>query len=258
MDGGSLIFDPTVRKGHTKRRRKKTSHKHKHAKEAAPEQRPEPVAPAPAPVEEPAVPVPAVRHVSGLFNFRVITRKFKRARPTPPPAGEVFPEHVQSGQQNEFPWLDSDRDYEYEEMLALIRGQGGRRRKADSATRADLFDSITPKVFKRGGKHTVLSNFRAICDNMNRNVEHVKTYLLNELNTVGSLDASNRLQVVGRFGSRDFMKPLKDYVVTYVECYQCGSVDTRLVKSVHGKKTSFEVHCRTCTALKSVNRLTTK
>ncbi len=86
-----------------------------------------------------------------------------------------------------------------------------------------------PKLLTEG-KTTVLENFAAIADKLNREPEHLFKFLLRELGTAGKSDDSRAI-FQGRF-SQDTVGAIIDaYVSEYVTCSECGRPDTHLIKS---------------------------
>ncbi|KAF7120830.1 hypothetical protein RHSIM_Rhsim13G0058600 [Rhododendron simsii] len=86
-----------------------------------------------------------------------------------------------------------------------------------------------PQVLREGTKKTIFANLMDICNTrcsrMHRQPEHVKTFLLAELGTSGSIDGLQRLVAKGRFVSKIFEGILQRYANEYVICNgcKCGS-----------------------------------
>jgi len=85
-----------------------------------------------------------------------------------------------------------------------------------------------PKVLTEG-KTTVLENFLAVADKLNREPDHVFKFLLRELGTAGKRDG-NRAIFQGKFNSSVFFQLIDAYIKDYVTCSECGRPDTHLVK----------------------------
>ena len=86
-----------------------------------------------------------------------------------------------------------------------------------------------PKMLTEG-KTTVLENFAAIADKLNREPEHVFKFLLRELGTAGKLEGSRAI-FHGRFTTGVISELIEAYVKDYVTCSECGRPDTHLIKS---------------------------
>ncbi|KCZ73701.1 putative translation initiation factor 2 subunit beta (aeIF-2b) [Candidatus Methanoperedens nitroreducens] len=85
-----------------------------------------------------------------------------------------------------------------------------------------------PKLLTEG-KTTVLENFAAIADRLNREPEHIFKFLLRELGTAGKLEGS-RAVFQGRFTSGVVSELIDAYIKEYVTCSECGRPDTHLIK----------------------------
>ncbi|XP_050370353.1 eukaryotic translation initiation factor 2 subunit beta-like isoform X3 [Argentina anserina] len=145
------------------------------------------------------------------------------------------------------PWLGSDRDYHYEELLGRVFNilrennpelAGDRRRTT----------MRPPQVLREGTKKTVFVNFMDLCKTMHRQPDHVMAFLLAELGTSGSLDGQQRLVVKGRFAPKNFEGILRRYVNEYVICIGCKSPDTILSK----ENRLFFLRCEKCGSGRSV------
>ena len=79
------------------------------------------------------------------------------------------------------------------------------------------------------GKTTVLENFAAIADKLNRDPEHVFKFLLKELGTAGKLEGPRAI-FHGRFTSSVVSELIDAYIKDYVTCSECGRPDTHLIK----------------------------
>ncbi|KAL1549148.1 eukaryotic translation initiation factor 2 subunit beta-like [Salvia divinorum] len=115
----------------------------------------------------------------------------------------------------QYPWMGSDRDYEYEELLGRVLNilrennpelAGDRRRTVMRPA----------QVLREGTKKTVFMNFMDLCKTMHRQPEHVMTFLPAEMGTSGSLDGQQRLVVKGRFAPNNFEGILRRYINEYV------------------------------------------
>ena len=56
-----------------------------------------------------------------------------------------------------------------------------------------------PQVVKAGAKKTAFVNFVEICQMLHRQPHHLLAFLLAELQTTGSINASNQLLIKGKF-----------------------------------------------------------
>lgn len=86
-----------------------------------------------------------------------------------------------------------------------------------------------PKLFYEG-RTSVLENFEAIADYVNRDRNHLMTYILRELGTAGKIEGL-RAVFQGRFLREGVGAIIKSYVEEFVICSECGRPDTHLIKS---------------------------
>jgi translation initiation factor 2 subunit 2 len=86
-----------------------------------------------------------------------------------------------------------------------------------------------PRVFYEG-KTTVLENFRAIADTLNREPDHLMKYLLQELGTAGKIEGQRGI-FQGKFTEQAMSRQIESYFEEYVVCTECRLPDTHLTKS---------------------------
>jgi translation initiation factor 2 subunit 2 len=80
------------------------------------------------------------------------------------------------------------------------------------------------------GKTTVLENFRAIADTLNRDPDHLMKYLLQELGTAGKIEGQRGI-FQGKFTEQAMARQIESYFEEYVVCTECRLPDTHLTKS---------------------------
>lgn len=72
-----------------------------------------------------------------------------------------------------------------------------------------------PQCVREGNKKTIFANIADICNRMERSDDHVTSYLFAELGTNGSVDASRRLVIKGRFQQKQIENVLRRYISTF-------------------------------------------
>lgn len=72
-----------------------------------------------------------------------------------------------------------------------------------------------PQCVREGNKKTIFANIAEICNRMERSDDHVTSYLFAELGTNGSVDASRRLVIKGRFQQKQIENVLRRYISTF-------------------------------------------
>jgi translation initiation factor 2 subunit 2 len=110
-----------------------------------------------------------------------------------------------------------------------------------------------PSVGREGNKKSLFSNVKEISDRMHRPTEHVIQFLFAELGTSGSVDGSNRLVIKGRFQQKQIETVLRRYIVEYVTCKTCKSVNTTLTK----ENRLYFLICNSCGSRRSVQSIKT-
>ncbi|TRM56962.1 eukaryotic translation initiation factor 2 beta [Schizophyllum amplum] len=156
---------------------------------------------------------------------------------------------VEAGAGDE-PWLKSDRDYTYPELLSrfysLLHAANPALLSSSSAKRYTI---APPSIHREGNKKSIFANVTDICKRMHRQPEHVIQFLFAEMGTTGSVDGAGRLVIKGRFQQKQIENVLRRYIVEYVTCKTCKSPDTLLTK----ENRIFFMSCESCGSRRSVN-----
>jgi len=140
-----------------------------------------------------------------------------------------------------------ERDYTYEELVARLFGM---IQKVEEKTTVKI---KPPIVYKDGTTKTAWANFPQICQSINRQPEHVLQFVLAEVANTGSLDGSGRLIIRGRFQQKHIEKILRHYIIEYVQCRTCKSLETKL----HKENRLLFMKCDTCGSTRSVAQIKT-
>jgi len=150
------------------------------------------------------------------------------------------------------PWLKSDRDYLYPELLnrfyASLHAANPSLLSASSGKRYTI---APPQIHREGNKKSIFANVTDICKRMHRQPEHVIQFLFSEMGTTGSVDGAGRLVIKGRFQQKQVENVLRRYIVEYVTCKTCKSPDTLLTK----ENRIFFMACESCGSRRSVNTI---
>ena len=110
----------------------------------------------------------------------------------------------------------------YDEML-----DRGLEETPDIEGDSERFEVPSPDV-RQEGNVSVVENFQAVCDDLDRDPDHLMKFLQNELGTSGHIDESGRARLKGDFREVRIQDALEDYVEGYVTCSECGLPDTVL------------------------------
>ncbi|PAV18176.1 eukaryotic translation initiation factor 2 beta [Pyrrhoderma noxium] len=152
---------------------------------------------------------------------------------------------------NEEPWLGSDRDYIYPELLHRFYSLLHAAHPSLLSSIGKRYTIAPPQILREGNKKTVFANVGDICKRMHRSPEHVIQFMFAEMGTNGSVDGSGRLVIKGRFQQKQVENVLRRYIVEYVTCKTCKSPDTVLTK----ENRIFFVSCESCGSRRSVNTI---
>lgn len=114
---------------------------------------------------------------------------------------------------------------------------------------------IPPPVCLRDGKKTIFSNIQDISEKLQRSPDHLIQYLFAELGTSGSVDGQKRLVIKGKFQSKQMDNVLRRYILEYVTCKTCKSINTELKKEQSNRL--FFMVCKSCGSTRSVSSIKT-
>lgn len=151
------------------------------------------------------------------------------------------------------PWAESDRDYSYTEMLERVFNLLRERNPGISTRKRHTMPP--PQMVRVGTRKTMWANFAPICMLMRRQNEHVQSFMLAELGTEGSLDGNQRLVVKGRYVPKQIESLLKKYIMEYVSCHMCRSIETSLTRDSVTRL--YFLQCETCGSRRSVTPIKT-
>ncbi|CUM66066.1 uncharacterized protein PRCAT00003720001 [Priceomyces carsonii] len=115
---------------------------------------------------------------------------------------------------------------------------------------------IPPPVCQReGSKKTLFANVQDIATVLQRNPEHLIQFLFAELGTSGSIDGEKRLVLRGKFQPKQMESVLRRYIMEYVTCKTCKSMNTEL-KRESANRLHF-LSCKACGSTRSVSSIKT-
>ena len=115
---------------------------------------------------------------------------------------------------------------------------------------------IPPPVCQReGSKKTLFANVQEIATVLQRNPEHLIQFLFAELGTSGSIDGEKRLVLKGKFQPKQMESVLRRYIIEYVTCKTCKSMNTEL-KRESANRLHF-LSCNACGSTRSVSSIKT-
>ncbi|KAG2134773.1 eukaryotic translation initiation factor 2 beta [Suillus clintonianus] len=165
-----------------------------------------------------------------------------------PFARNEAPAGIDSGTE---PWLGSDRDYTYPELLTRFYASLHAANPSLLTSTGKRYTIAPPQILREGVRKSIFANVADICKRMHRQPEHVIQFLFAEMGTTGSVDGSGRLVIKGRFQPKQVENVLRRYIVEYVTCKTCKSPDTLLTK----ENRIFFMSCESCGSRRSVNTI---
>ncbi|KAJ8597668.1 hypothetical protein M405DRAFT_803404 [Rhizopogon salebrosus TDB-379] len=165
-----------------------------------------------------------------------------------PFARNEAPAGIDSGTE---PWLGSDRDYTYPELLTRFYASLHAANPSLLTSTGKRYTIAPPQILREGVRKSIFANVADICKRMHRQPEHVIQFLFAEMGTTGSVDGSGRLVIKGRFQPKQVENVLRRYIVEYVTCKTCKSPDTLLTK----ENRIFFMSCESCGSRRSVNAI---
>ncbi len=126
-------------------------------------------------------------------------------------------------------------DYDYEQLLKKAESE-----LPETITSTDRFKIEGVRGHIEGNK-TIISNFRKIIKDMNREPEQALKFLLKELATPGKM-VGDRVVFGTKVPASKINKKIRQYAGEYVLCPQCGKPDTQLTK----KEATTYIRCGAC------------
>lgn len=146
-----------------------------------------------------------------------------------------------------------EHDFTYPELLSRFFKILADKNPELASDRTGQKYKIPPPEVKRDGKKTLFINIMDIAERIHRPPEHVISFLYAELGTTGSVDGSGRLVIKGRFQQAQIETVLRKYIVEYVTCKTCKSINTKLRK----ENRLFFLDCNSCASRRSVSSIKT-
>lgn len=108
--------------------------------------------------------------------------------------------------------------------------------------------AIERPIITSANKRTFFSNFRAICNKINRKEEDVRLFFEKELNTDVNINQEGCLVITGLFKLQGMTKILSNYIKDFCMCKECNCCDTELIKE---NRLTF-ISCNKCLSKKTL------
>ncbi|KAG7549071.1 Translation initiation factor IF2/IF5 zinc-binding [Arabidopsis thaliana x Arabidopsis arenosa] len=149
--------------------------------------------------------------------------------------------HCQSGRNFE-------PDYGYKELLSMVFNRL-RDEDLEVSTEKPRTVMMPPRLLAQG-TITLCLNFADLCTTMHRKPDHVMKFLLAQMETKGSLNKQQRLEMKGLVSSKVFQAVFRKYIDAFVICICCKSSDTSLAEEDNGL---FNLRCEMCGLVASID-----
>lgn len=94
-------------------------------------------------------------------------------------------------------------------------------------------------------KKTIWSNFRAICNEIKKDEEHVANFFAKEYSTNISINQEGCLLIKGRYSDIIIGSTLRKYIKTFLQCSACKSINTSIDRKPN-KLTYLVCHNEKC------------
>ena len=133
---------------------------------------------------------------------------------------------------------------DYDEML-----DRGLEETPDIEGGSERFEVPDPEV-RQEGNVSVVENFQTVCDELDREDDHLMKFIQNELGTSGHIDESGRARLTGEFRTSRIAEAIEAYTEEFVLCSECGLPDTRLER----EQGALMLRCEACGARSPAGR----
>jgi translation initiation factor 2 subunit 2 len=110
-----------------------------------------------------------------------------------------------------------------------------------------------PIIHRFGSKKTGWVNFRDCCNSIDREPTNIINYLINELSTEANVDGNGVLLIKGIYNQKNIENVLRKFVINFVQCSICKSLETRIRKD-SAKRINF-LECSSCKSSRSLPQI---
>lgn len=191
--------------------------------------------------------------VAAVDDFEAALQKAGVAEPTAQEAQDSVETVKGLEMQIGYQTLPGDNEVSYENMVDRFFEILRINNPEMASDRQGVKYKIPPPVVLRDGKKSIFANIKSISSKMHRSSEHVIQFLFAELGTSGSVDGTQRLIIKGKFQQKAIENVLRRYIIEYVTCKTCKSVNTRLMK----ENRLYFLECNSCGSRRSVQSIKT-
>ncbi|ELP88825.1 eukaryotic translation initiation factor 2 subunit, putative [Entamoeba invadens IP1] len=115
---------------------------------------------------------------------------------------------------------ESESLYTYDQMLDMIY----KKCNVTQSTSKQEIELPRILVVRDGSKRVIWQNFSDICKRLHRLPEDVKLFVLEELQTMGSIDSKGGFTIKGNLNPTHLETIVYQYVAQFVQCPVCKSL----------------------------------
>jgi len=175
-----------------------------------------------------------------LEQFNLSLKKKKKKK--------IYNENNENNENKEIDEKDEKQEYDYTYLLERL--YTNLRQNNPNIINNKKLVIPPPSVIGISSKKTLVSNFFDIIRIINRNIEHVQSFFISELNSNCNIDSLSRLIIKGKYSQRQVESIFKKYITDYVICDSCNKSNTYLLKDQITRL--YFLNCETCKSTKSV------
>ena len=193
-------------------------------------------------IEEKTLNEPSINNVDeDLANMFALGKKKKKSK-------DKDKNKDKEKEINEVVKIPSDiPTYTYQDLLSKLYEQIG---ELDINKTTHKFMIGKPIIVSMTSKKVIWTNFREICDGLNRPTDHLFLYIISELNTEASINENKQMIIKGKFYSKNIENILRKYICSYVQCSMCRSYETEITKDSN-TRLNYLV-CSSCKSSKTI------
>jgi translation initiation factor 2 beta subunit (eIF-2beta)/eIF-5 len=151
-------------------------------------------------------------------------------------------------EMNKFITDDSCLEYSYDFLLDRVNELI--KKHNPQMTEKEKISLPVPNVCRASTTRSNWTNFGETSTMINRPIDHLFQFILSELGTEGSVTAENQLLLKGKYNNKHMESLLKKYVIEYVQCQNCKSINTLIKKDNLTRMNSIE--CKNCLSTRTV------
>jgi len=111
---------------------------------------------------------------------------------------------------------------------------------------------ILPNVkYNEKRRRTYINNFKQLCKCLDRDIQLVQSFICSELLenvNDSSINDYGQLIIKGRYNTKDIINIIVKFTKKYIQCYQCKSSNTDIIKN----KKIKSLYCRSCLSTQTI------